>query len=157
MKKEELNEILKKHKLWLNGKEGGEQANLCQADLHGVDLCLADLLGADLREADLRGANLRGTDLRGANLRGTDLCQADLCEADLCQADLDFSCLTFSCKSLRANFDDRQLIQIAYHLCRAGLQSKNASEETKNELAKIIDFANKFHRVEECGKIEVKE
>ena len=27
-------------------------------------------------------------------------------------------------------------------------------EETKNELKKLIDFANKFHRVDECGKIE---
>lgn len=31
---------------------------------------------------------------------------------------------------------------------------KNVNEDTKKELSKLIDFANKFHRVEECGKIE---
>lgn len=53
MTQEELNIVLKKHKKWLYGKEGGERA---------------DLSSADLRSADLRGANLSGADLRGANL-----------------------------------------------------------------------------------------
>ena len=114
MDKEKLQEILEKHKKWLNDEEGSERA---------------DLSSADLRYADLRGADLRG-------------------------ADLDFSCLPLWCGSLSAHFDDRQLIQIAYHLVKAGLQSKNASKETKQELSKLIDFANKFHRVDECGKIE---
>ena len=58
-------------------------------------------------------------------------------------------------RELSAHFDDRQLKQIAYHLVKAGLQSKNASEKTKAELRKIVNFANGFHRVGECGKIEV--
>lgn len=74
--------------------------------------------------------------------------------ADLSDADLDYSCLPLWCGSLSANFDDRQLKQIAYHLVKAGLQSKNASDETKAELRKLIPFANGFHRVEECGLIE---
>ena len=119
MNKDVLNEILKKHKMWLDNENGGTRA---------------DLRGADLREADLRGADLRGADLR--------------------EADLDFSCLPLWCGSLNAHFDDRVLIQIAYHLVRAGLHSKNASPETKTELTKLIDFANRFHRVGECGKIE---
>ena len=89
-----------------------------------------------------------------ANLSGANLSGADLCEANLRGANLDYSCLPLRCSSLSAHFDDRQLIQIAYHLVKAGLQSKNASEETKRELSKLIDFANKFHRVDECGKIE---
>ena len=93
-----------------------------------------------IRDADSgRYANLRYADLRYANLR---------------DANLDFSCLPLWCGSLSANFDDRQLKQIAYHLVKAGLNSKNASEETKNELKKLIDFANGFHRVGECGLIE---
>ena len=104
MNKDVLNEILKKHKMWLDNENGGTRA---------------DLRGADLREADL-----------------------------------DFSCLPLWCGSLNAHFDDRVLIQIAYHLVRAGLHSKNASPETKTELTKLIDFANRFHRVGECGKIE---
>ena len=105
--KDELAEILKKHKLWLKGEEGGERA--------------------DLQYADLQDANL------------------------------DYSCLPLWCGSLSAHFDDRQLAQIAYHLVKAGLQSKNASDETKAELAKLVDFANRFHRVDECGQIEIPE
>mgnify|MGYP002510294917 CR=1 FL=1 len=108
----ELEVFLRKHKLWLEGKEGGERANL-----------------------------------EGANLEG----------ANLSRANLDYSCIPLWCGSLKAKFDDRQLIQIAYHLVKAGLNSDNASEETKAELEKLIDFANKFHRVQECGKIERKE
>lgn len=144
MEQEKLQEILEKHKKWLNNEEGGERANLSEADLYK-----ADLYKADLSEADLRGANLSEADLRGAVLHG-----ADLREADLREANLDFSCLPLWCGSLSAQFDDRQLKQIAYHLVKAGLQSKNASDETKAELSKLIDFANGFHRVEECGKIE---
>ena len=54
MTKEQLNEVLEKHKKWLNDEPGGKRA-----DLQGTDLRGADLWGADLREADLRGANLR--------------------------------------------------------------------------------------------------
>ena len=62
--KEELNEILKKHKMWLNGEVGGERADLRGADLRSIHLRFADLRFADLRGADLRGTDLRGTDLR---------------------------------------------------------------------------------------------
>lgn len=82
------------------------------------------------------------------------LTDADLAHANLTYANLDFSSLPLWCGSLKAHFDDKQLIQIAYHLVKAGLQSNNASENTKTELSKLIDFANKFHRVEECGEIE---
>lgn len=88
-----------------------------------------------------------------ANLRWADFSHADLSDAQLGGADLDYSCLPLWCGSLSANFDDRQLKQIAYHLVKAGLQSKNASEETKTELRKLIPFANGFHRAEECGLI----
>ena len=52
MKREELETILKNHKLWLN-HEGGERANLQYADLRYADLRKADLRYADLRKADL--------------------------------------------------------------------------------------------------------
>ena len=135
---EELEVFLRKHKLWLDGNKDGVRANLEGANLEGANLRGANLEGANLGGANLEGANLRGANLRGANLRG---------------ADLDYSCLPLWCGSLAANFDDRQLIQIAYHLVKAGLQSNNASEDTKAELSKLIEFANKFHRVGECGKI----
>lgn len=130
MTQENLREVLEAHKLWLNSDcKEGERAYLIGANLHG---------------ADLRSANLHGANLHGANLR----------EADLRCANLDYSCLPLWCGSLQAHFDDRQLKQIAYHLVKAGLHSQNASEETKRELEKLIDFANGFHRAKECGIIK---
>ena len=116
--KEELREVLRKHKLWLDKKEGGERA---------------DLSWSDLSWSDLSGANLSGADLSGA--------------------DLDFSCVPLWCGTLKAHFDDRQIVQILYHAIKSGVQSNNTSEELKNELYKLSDLANKFYKVEECGRV----
>ena len=140
----ELRDVLREHKRWLNDEDGAKKADLRDADLRHAHLC-----GIDLRNADLRNADLYGTDLRNVSLHG-----ADLSGADLSGAILDYSELPLWCGSLTANFDDKQLKQIAYHLVSAGLKSENASAETKRELRKLIDFANGFHRVEECGVIE---
>ena len=51
--KEELNEILQKHKMWLNNDKGGERADLRGADLRSIHLRFADLRFADLRGTDL--------------------------------------------------------------------------------------------------------
>ena len=85
--KEELQEILSKHKKWLLNEQGGERANLSGADLSGADLSRADLSGADLSGADLSGANLSG-----AYLYGADLSRADLSGADLSGAISPLSC-----------------------------------------------------------------
>ena len=157
MEQEELNEALKKHRLWLQNKSGGERAELRGADLSRADLRWANLNRADLRGADLREANLSRADLNRADLRGADLRGANLRGANLRGVDLDFSCLPLWCGSLDAHFDDRQLYQIAYHLVRSGLYSKNTSEKTKDELSKLIGFANKFHRAGQCGEIKLEE
>ena len=85
---ENISEILRKHKLWLKGEDGGERADLSGANLSGADLSGADLSGADLRVADLIGASLRGADLSGADLSGADLSGANLIGASLRGADL---------------------------------------------------------------------
>ncbi|EAC3518272.1 pentapeptide repeat-containing protein [Listeria monocytogenes] len=72
MKQEELDIILENHGKWLLN-EGGERADLSNADLKNTNLRVANLSYADLRRADLSGANLRR-----ANLRGTDLSDANL-------------------------------------------------------------------------------
>jgi len=48
--KRQLVEILTKHKLWLEGKSGGEKAVL---------------KGANLEKVDFEGVNLQGADLQG--------------------------------------------------------------------------------------------
>lgn len=148
MNKKELDCVISKHKEWING-DGGEYASLSYEDLRGASLRYANLSHADLSGADLSDADLRDANLKYANLR-----DADLTGANLRDTNLDYSCLPLWCGSLEAHFDDKQLVQIAYHLVKSGLQSKNASEETKKELSKLIDFANKFHRVDECGEIK---
>ena len=98
MTKDELNEILANHALWLQDDPAGARANLSWANLIGADLIganlswanlsWADLSKANLSEANLSGANLRGANLRGADLSGADLSKANLTEADLTEANL---------------------------------------------------------------------
>ena len=88
MNANELKNILKLHKKWLNDEEGGLKADLRGADLRGANLNGADLRRANLRGVNLNGASLRGADLREATLRGAILYRADLREADLRGADL---------------------------------------------------------------------
>ena len=130
MKQEELQKILEAHGKWINGEYGGERA-----DLRG-----ADLSGADLRRADLRGADLRGADLSDANLRG----------ADLSEADLDFSCWPLWCGGLAVKVCKRIAVQLAYHFCK--LDCDDPEYIAARNV--ILDFANQFHRVDECGKLE---
>ena len=97
MTQEELNRVLELNKKWLNNN-GGQRADLSDADLNGADLCDANLSGAtlsranlcdaDLSDADLRGANLLGAALSNADLRGANLSYANLCDANLSTADL---------------------------------------------------------------------
>nr|DAG57112.1 MAG TPA: pentapeptide repeat protein [Caudoviricetes sp.] len=67
---QELKEILRKHKLWLegSGQQDAERANLSCANLSGAYLSRANLSGADLSRADLSGADLSRADLSRANL-----------------------------------------------------------------------------------------
>ena len=123
--KEELTEILKKHVEWLKDISNG-----LRADLSGANLSRADLSGADLLCANLIGANLS--------------------RANLLCANLDFSSgLSFRCASFDAKIDIRIGAQMAYHFCRM----KTDDPEVKQAQKAIRDFANKFHRVGECGEI----
>ena len=130
-------------------------ADLRYADLRGADLGYADLRGANLsganlRDADFGGADLSNANLRDADLRGADLRGANLNGADLRGANLDYSCYPLSCRSLHLKADKRLACQLAYHLC--SLQCDDAEYiKMRNS---ILDFANQFHRVCECGKLE---
>ena len=81
---------------------------------------------------------------------------ANLRIADLRSADLDFSCWPLWCGSLGVHIDDKLAIQLLYHLIFNVDYSKNISQEIKNVLLtdEIIELANKFHRVDETGKIK---
>ena len=124
MEANKLKEILERHKMWLNGEEGGEKA---------------DLKETDLRRVDLNGANLRVADLRGANLNG---------------ADLDYVSYPLYCNGLCIHIDDRIGIQLLYHAISNILFSHNTSDTLKEQVSALVDTANKFHRVDECGELK---
>ena len=120
MEKEQLAKILHWHQLWLENREGGEQA-----DLRGADLCGADLCGADLRGAGLHRANL-------------------------CGADLDFSCWPLWCGSLDVTVDKRIAAQLAYHFCRVRCDDPEvqAAQKALAPLANQFHRAGKCGRVD---------
>ena len=115
MDERQIKAIIARHEQWLRG-DGGEQANL-----------------------------------RDANLRGANLCDANLRVADLCGANLDYSCWPLWCGSIGVEVDSRLARQLAYHFCRLRCDDP----EYLSARNSIIEFANKFHRVGECGKLEV--
>ncbi len=101
--------------------------------------CNNALLDYDLRDADLRNADMRNADLRDANLRN----------ADMRGANLDFSCWPLWCGGLHVRADKRIAVQLVYHLC--SLQCDD--EEFVKMRNSILEFANQFHRVDECGEL----
>ena len=168
MNQSELNKILEEHKKWLEtGYREGKKADLSSADLRS-----ADLRSANLRYANLSSANLSYAKLRSANLYSADLCSADLSyanlsyanlryadlrSANLSSANLDYSVFPLWCGGLNVDIDDKQAIQLLYHLVKNVLYSKNTSDELKALMSNeaIINKANEFHRVNECGLIAV--
>ncbi len=122
----DLNTIIQLHEKWLRREPGGKKANLSSADLSGADLSDADLSDADLSHADLRYADLRG-------------------------ANVDFSSWPLWCGSLKGvKVDARIARQLAYHLCSVVCDDP----EFTSIRDQILPFANKFHKVDECGKLE---
>ena len=86
-----------------------------------------------------------GADLSGANLSG-----ANLSGADLSGADLDFSCFPLWCGSFGVKVGNRLLYQLCYHICRLD----SDTDDFKAVKTAIADYANKFHRVVECGRVQ---
>ena len=165
MKQAKLDKILDNHKRWLaSDGTDGERADLSSADLRyanlrSADLRYADLRSANLRSADLRSADLRSADLRSADLRYANLSYANLSSANLRSADLDFSAFPLWCGGLDVHIDDKQATQLIYHLIRNVNYSKNTSKALKKicKIKSLVNQANKFHRVNECGEIKMKD
>jgi len=170
--KEQIDEILENHKVWLEDNSKGQRANLRGADLQranlreanlrwanlreanlreanlrGADLREADLQRANLREANLRWADLRGANLREANLRWADLREADLQranlrEANLREADLDYSCWPLSCKTSSVKLCKKLQAQLLAHAFQV-----SPDVELPEDIHKFIK--EHFHRYDE--------
>ncbi len=95
MTKDELSEILAKHKLWVESAGfSGAGAYLADANLTGANLAGADLTHANLARANLIDANLAHANLAGANLTDANLTRANLTGAYLAGAYLAGAYLT---------------------------------------------------------------
>ena len=92
---------------------------------------------------------------KGEQGERADLSFADLSSANLRSADLDYSAFPLWCGGLDVHIDDKQATQLLYHLLRNVKYSKNTSKALKKicRIKSLINQANKFHRVNECGKI----
>jgi hypothetical protein len=101
--------------------------------------------GISLADAVLTGADLTGADLTGAVLTDAVLTRAVLTRAVLTDANMDFSAWPLWCGSLTAKTDDRLNAQLLYHVISVMGTARFTDE--------LIDFANTFHRVGECGKL----
>ena len=134
---EELATVIRLHQLYLDGDSTGVRANL-----EGSDLGRANLAYANLVDANLKGANLKGANLEGANLA----------YANLVDANLDYSCWPLWCGSFDVKVDMCIAVQLAYHFCRLDCDD----QEYIAAHNAIVDFANKFHRVDECGVLRQK-
>lgn len=89
------------------------------------------------------------------NGKRADLYGADLNSADLRDANLDFSCWPLWCGGLGIKIDDRIARQLIYHVCSAVVSSPEISDSIKSVMLSrpVLDIANKFHRVDECGEL----
>lgn len=164
MTKDKLNEILKKHSLWLNGNVCGVRADLSYADLRYANLCDANLRYADLRYADLSDADLSDADLSYADLSDADLSYADLSYADLRYANLSHANLRDT--DLRyANLSYAEELLSAVNYMEAHFERTwdgyiayknfggeyNTPESWKIEKGSVITENVNFNRTNECG------
>ena len=101
--------------------------------------------GKQGERANLSYSNLSDSDLSYSNLRGSDLSYSNL----------DYSAFPLWCGGLDVHIDDKQATQLLYHLIRNVKYSKNTSKALKKicRIKSLVNQANKFHRVEECGEI----
>ena len=148
----ELQEILVKHKAWLDGMDGGELANLREADLQlanlrEANLRWANLRWANLRNADLQNADLRDTDLRDTNLRWANLRNADLRNADMRDANLDYSAWPLWCGTKDVKVDRKIYLQLLAHLCAVDVDD----DECKAHQQASLKLARQSHRAKELG------
>ena len=123
---EELAEIIEKHQLWLGDGDGGERADLGDADLSGADLGDANLRGANLSGAYLRGANLSDANLRDADLGDANLSDADLGGANLRGANLRGA--SGNCREVRAIQCDIWPVTYTAERIQIGCQNHAISE-----------------------------
>jgi uncharacterized protein YjbI with pentapeptide repeats len=105
----DLDLILEKHKLWLEHKEGGIQADLRNQDLLGLDFH-----NKDLRFVVIWNSNLRGSVFHGSDLSYSIIINSDLRESNFSNVKGNGTCFRFS--DLRsADFNNANLSKVDFN------------------------------------------
>lgn len=161
MKRKEFDEMMRLHEIWLNGEDGGRRATMQGADLRNVNMNRADMRGvnmqrANMLHADMQYANMQCAKMQHADMRHADMRSAEMQRTDMRGANIDYSAWPLCCGSLKAYVDDRIAIQLLYHTLSVVQYSPYVSEDVKRTLLTrdVVDVANRFHRVDECGKLK---
>ena len=156
---EQLEEVLLKHKLWLEG-EGGEKADLRDTDLGYADLEGAylrdanleyaylrytNLEGANLERANLKYVNLKGANLEGANLEGADLKSAWLEDTILKKANLNNTILQVLEVLETNSIDLNKVFNEVFDTLEYATENKNVNEIIITEDKIEIEIKNKNH------------
>lgn len=94
---EKLNEIIRKHGMWLRGEDGGEKAVLANMDLSALDFSNADLAFADMHRANLCEANFDNAVLYEADLSFVRAQKANFRYADLHNAIILYARMSDAC------------------------------------------------------------
>ena len=85
---EKLDDVIKKHAIWLKDHDKGVRADLSRYDLSEKDLSGVDLSEAILEEATFFETNMHGINLTGAKMRKSSFSKVDLTDAKLDKSDL---------------------------------------------------------------------
>lgn len=92
VKSRTLKEVLKKHTLWIQGKEGGERL-----DLTGVDLTGVNFRASLLNEADFTRADLSLSDFQDAFFYKNNFLEVNLQKSFFLRTDFSRSCFSYCC------------------------------------------------------------
>ena len=117
IKKEELENMIHLHELWLDGTKGGQRADFSNMNLSKLDLSKLNLSRAIFKGAVLIKTSLIKTDLEGAQFTNCNLNEADLSYANVDWADF-----------RKANLDKANLYQTSFqrtNFCNASLIEAN--------------------------------
>ena len=89
---------------------------------------------------------------REANLWRADFIAAVTGGTNFVRADIDY--VAFNTGNAGNCFDDKQVAELAYHLCSAVLGSRTNSPEVKDEVRKILSLANRAGSVKIFGRVQ---
>ncbi len=87
---EELNIILKEHKLWLKDRSG-KRADLSDCDLSQLDMSYSDMSYSNMRGADMSYSDMSYSNMSYSNMRGADMSYSDMSYSDMNHANMRYA------------------------------------------------------------------